>query len=36
MIIQGLLLAGVIGFVLLGDWTNAVLTVLVIVLTMLP
>lgn len=36
MIIQGLLLAGVVGFVLLGDWANAVLTVLVIVLTMLP
>lgn len=36
MIIQGVLLAGVIGFVLLGDWTNAVLTVLVIVLTLLP
>lgn len=35
-IIQLVLVAGVVGFVLLHDWANAVLTVLVIVLTMLP
>lgn len=36
LIIQGVLLAGVLGFLLLHDWANAALTVLVIVLTMLP
>lgn len=36
VIIQLVLVAGVVGFVLLRDWPNAILTVLVIVLTMLP
>jgi hypothetical protein len=36
LIIQLVLLAGVIGFVLLRDWPNALLTVLVIALTALP
>lgn len=36
MIIQSLLVAGVVGFILLHDWANAVLTVLVIALTLLP
>lgn len=35
-VIQACLVAGVIGFVLLQDWTNAVLTLLVIALTLLP
>jgi hypothetical protein len=36
LIIQLVLVAGVIGFVLLRDWPNALLTVLVIALTALP
>ncbi len=36
LVIQLLLVAGVIGFVLLRDWPNALLTVLVIALTALP
>src|SRR6476659_3916588 len=36
LVMQILLLAGVVGFVLLHDWPNAVLTTLVIVLTMIP
>src|SRR6478752_89396 len=36
LVIQILLLAGVIGFILLHDWANAVLTTLVIVLTLVP
>src|SRR6476469_938876 len=36
LVIQILLLAGVVCFVLLQDWPNAVLTTLVIVLTMIP
>jgi hypothetical protein len=36
LVIQGVLVAGVVGFVLLGDWANALLTTLVIVLTLLP
>lgn len=36
LVIQIVLLAGVVGFVLLHDWPNAILTSLVIVLTMIP
>ncbi|HET9647002.1 MAG TPA: hypothetical protein VFP34_02085 [Microlunatus sp.] len=36
LIVQVVLLAGVVWFVVLRDWRNALLTVLVIVLTMLP
>jgi hypothetical protein len=36
LVIQILLIAGVVGFVLLRDWPNAVLTTLVIVLTLIP
>jgi hypothetical protein len=36
LIIQLVLVAGVVGFVLLHDWANAVLTLLVIFLTVLP
>ena len=36
LVIQLVLVAGVIGFVLLRDWPNALLTVLVIALTALP
>jgi hypothetical protein len=36
LVIQGLLVLGVVGFVLLRDWPNALLTTLVIVLTLLP
>lgn len=36
VIIQAVLALGVVGFVLLHDWANAALTVLVIVLTLLP
>lgn len=34
--IQGILVLGVVGFVLLRDWPNALLTALVILLTLLP
>jgi hypothetical protein len=36
LVIQLVLVAGVVGFVLLRDWPNAVLTTLVIVLTLIP
>jgi len=36
LVIQIVLIAGVVGFVLLQDWPNAVLTTLVIVLTLVP
>ena len=36
LVIQIVLIAGVVGFVLLQDWPNAVLTTLVIVLTLIP
>jgi len=36
LMIQIVLIAGVVGFVLLQDWPNAVLTTLVIVLTLIP
>ena len=36
LVIQVVLLAGVVGFVLLHDWPNAVLTALVILLTLIP
>ena len=36
LVIQIVLLAGVVGFVLLRDWPNAILTTLVIVLTLIP
>ena len=36
LVIQVVLLAGVVGFVVLRDWPNAILTTLVIVLTLIP